>query len=237
MRKKILFLVDIDGTLLKLDKTGRWVYQEALRQVLNKDISIEHINWIGTTDIEIIHKIINDSGISGEESITKMHEVFNKIKILFKKIVEETPEKIQLLPYAYEISEWIYNNFYPALLTGNIKEVAYMKLKPFGMEKFFPIGAFGDERGNRSELIPMVISRAQEYYKTHFDDIIVIGDSHRDIIAANANNLKSIIVLTGNLTKEELEPYNPYIMIDNLSFLPELVNSLEKTNIQFSKNR
>ncbi len=228
MKKKVLFLVDIDGTLLKLDKTGRWVYQEALRKVLNKDISIEHIDWVGTTDIEIIHKLITESGINGKESVNKMHEVFREITVLFKRIVEETPEKITLLPYAYEISEWLYNNYYSALLTGNIMEVAYMKLKPFGLEKFYPIGAFGDERKDRSKLVPIAIKRAQEHYKTDFKDVIVLGDSHRDIIAANANNLKSIIVLTGKLKREELEPYKPYAIIENLSFLPQVIEEIER---------
>ncbi len=227
-RKKILFLVDIDGTLLKLDKTGRWVYQEALRKVLNKDISIEHIDWVGTTDIEIIHKIITESGIHGKESINKMHEVFREITALFKKVIEETPEKIKLLPHAYEISEWLYNNYYPALLTGNITEVAYMKLKPFGLEKFYPIGAFGNDRKNRAKLVPIAIKRAQEHYKTDFEDVIVVGDSHRDIIAANENNLKSIIVLTGKLTREELEPYKPSAIIENLSFLPQAIKAIER---------
>ncbi|WP_448377378.1 HAD hydrolase-like protein, partial [Fervidobacterium sp.] len=161
------------------------------------------------------------------------HNIFEEIKSLFRKIVEETPEKIKLLPYAYEISEWIYENYYSALLTGNIMEVAYMKLKPFGLDKFFPVGAFGNEKRDRTKLVPIAIKRAKEYYKVdEFEEVLVLGDSHRDIIAANSNNLKSIIVLTGKLTKEELEPYKPYCIIENLSFLPGVVKSIESNLVK-----
>lgn len=221
-KRKILFLFDVDGTLVKLDKTGRWVYQKALSEVLGKNVYIEGIDWIGTTDIEIIHKVIEDNGFYGKDSVKKMLQVFDRISVLFREIVEKTPEKLSILPYAYEVSEWVYENFYTCLLTGNIKNVAYMKIGIFGLDKFFPIGAFGDEKKDRRKLVPIAISRAKEYYGVDFEDYFVVGDSHRDVIAAKDNNIKSIIVLTGRMTKEEILPYGPDFIISNLSELKEM---------------
>lgn len=222
-----MFLYDIDGTLITLDKTGRWVYQKALSEVLGKEISIEHIDWLGTTDIEIIHKIVEENGFFGRESIIKMFQIFERISLLFKEIVEKTPEKLRILPYAYEIVRWSYENYYNCLLTGNIKEVAYMKLSPFGLGEFFPVGAFGDERKDRVKLVPMAIKRAEEYYNTKFDDFLVIGDSHRDIIAAKGNNIKSVVVPTGKMSKEELQKYQPDFLIETLNDLPKVVKKIE----------
>lgn len=226
---KILFLYDIDGTLVKLDKTGRIIYQQALSEVLKKDISLEHIEWIGTTDIEVIHKVIEENGFFGKQSVIKMFQVFEKISFLFRELIEKTPEKLSILPYAYEVSEWTYNNYYNCLLTGNIKEVAYMKLYPFKLDKFFPIGAFGDEKKDRIKLVPIAIKRAKEYYNTDFEDYIIVGDSHRDIIAAKANNIKSIIVTTGKMSKEELQPYSPDYIIESLNQLPKIVKTFSFT--------
>ncbi|MFN4246018.1 MAG: HAD family hydrolase [Brevinematia bacterium] len=215
-RKPILLLYDIDGTLVKLDKTGRLVYQKALCEVLNKDITLDHIDWIGTTDIEVIYKILKDNYIDDKEISIKMSEVFKRISTLFKNIIEETPEKILTLPNAYEVVEYTYKNYYNCLLTGNIKEVAYMKLKPSKIDTFFHVGAFGDEEKEREKLVPIAIKRAQKYYKTKFNNFFIIGDSHRDIIAAKKNKIKSIVVTTGKMSREELEKFEPDFIIDNL---------------------
>ncbi|MCX8028438.1 MAG: HAD hydrolase-like protein [Brevinematales bacterium] len=232
-KKPILLLYDIDGTLVVLDKTGRLIYQEALSQVLNKEISLNSVDWVGTTDIEIIHKVIQDNGFYGKDSVIKMFQVFERISFMFREIVDKTPEKIKLLPYAYEISEWSYNNYYNCLLTGNIKEVAYMKLSPFKIDKFFPVGAFGDEKKERTKLVPIAIRRSEEYYKTTFSKYLIIGDSHRDIIAARENNIPCAIVTTGKMKREELEKYNPNYIIESLNELPNIIKKLENQRNQF----
>ncbi|MGC8871097.1 MAG: HAD family hydrolase, partial [Brevinematia bacterium] len=193
-----------------------------------KDLVITYIDEClkkGITDIEIIHKVIEDNGFYGKDSVKKMFQVFERISLLFREIIEKTPQKLLLLPYAYEVSEWVYENFYTCLLTGNIKDVAYMKIGLFGLDKFFPVGAFGDEKKDRRKLVPIAINRSKEYYKVDFEDYFFVGDSHRDIIAAKENNIKSIIVLTGKMTKDKLLPYGPDFLIDDLSQLKAIVGS------------
>ncbi|MEN2997757.1 MAG: HAD hydrolase-like protein [Brevinematia bacterium] len=221
-RNRILFLYDIDGTLVKLDG-GRLVYQKVLSETLRKDISLEHIDWLGTTDVEVIHKILCDNGFAGKQLVTKMFEVFEKASELFREMIEKNPEKLRALPYAKETTEWTYKNYYNCLLTGNIRKIAYMKLSPFGMDKYFPVGAFGDEKKSRTKLVPIAIKRSMKHYNTSFDEFFIIGDSHRDTITARENGIRSIIVTTGKMSKEELEKFAPDFLIDSLSELPKIV--------------
>ncbi len=227
-KEKVLFLFDIDGTLIELDKTGRWVYQRAINEVIGENISLENVSWAGTTDIEIIHEIVVSKGFNGRESVRKMREIFEKIKKYFRILIESEVYKIKSLPYAYETLEWCYNNHYTSLLTGNIKEVAYMKISPFKMDRFLPVGAFGDEKKERDMLVNIALERAEKFYKTRFDRLVIVGDSHRDIIAAKRTGINCIITTTGKMTKEELLPYKPDVIIESLKYLPEALEYIQK---------
>ena len=50
-----------------------------------------------------------------------------------------------------------------------------------------------------------------------FEDIIIVGDTVQDAIAANKNQTKSIIVCRKPERKNELENSNPTIIVDDLN--------------------
>lgn len=225
-RKDILFLYDIDGTLVKLDEISRQAYSQALLKVLGKSVSLEEVDWTGATDTEVISRVIRNCGFVGKQLYKKLHMVFRVAPLFFEELIRTTPNIARMLPYAYEISEWTYRNYYNCLLTGNIRKVAYMKLSLFGLDKFFPVGAFGNERKNRNKLVPIAVKRAENYYKTKFRDFIIVGDSYRDIFTARANNIKSVIVTTGKTSREQLQKFTPDFIVDSLSELPSIVLSL-----------
>ena len=82
------------------------------------------------------------------------------------------------------------------LLTGNVKHGAQIKLGRFDLMKYFLFGVFGDDGETRHDLPLVARERAQEVLgKTYkFDEIILVGDTPEDAIAAKVNGCKSIIV-------------------------------------------
>jgi len=58
------------------------------------------------------------------------------------------------------------------LLTGNLEKGARIKLEPFGLNTFFPFGAFGSDHEDRNYLLPVAIERFQEH-----STIILISNS------------------------------------------------------------
>jgi phosphoglycolate phosphatase-like HAD superfamily hydrolase len=104
------------------------------------------------------------------------------------------------------------------LLTGNVERGARMKLAPFGLNEYFPIGAFGCDSASRLELPAVAQQRGKSYYDIDFkpEDIIIIGDSIHDVRCANHYGAISVAVTTGRTTKEELMQENPDYLVDNL---------------------
>ena len=54
-----------------------------------------------------------------------------------------------------------------------------IKLKPYDLNQYFPVGGFGDQELERWQIVNLAIKRAQEYYGAVYqkENIYVIGDT------------------------------------------------------------
>jgi phosphoglycolate phosphatase len=213
-----LLLFDIDGTLLTTDNAGRHALELSFMECLGKDISRLDFSLCGKTDIGIIT------------------EILNKLEI---KVSDELIEQIiyyylEFLPYELEIAdnstvfEGVYellihlendNSFKLALLTGNIEDGAYKKLDFFNLKSFFKTGGFGDDNEDRNKIFPIAYKRCCNLFGEQFkkENIIIIGDSIKDIECAKENNIKSLIVGTGLTDEEEILNMKPTSFISDFS--------------------
>jgi phosphoglycolate phosphatase-like HAD superfamily hydrolase len=95
-----------------------------------------------------------------------------------------------------------------------------MKLSAANLDGYFPngVGGFGDDRDARAELVPIAIERARKHYSIDGEVIpVVIGDSHRDVLAAKENGAVCVAVATGKLKSCELAGYQPEYIFEDFS--------------------
>jgi phosphoglycolate phosphatase len=217
---KILVLFDIDGTILSLKRgISKGIFSKFIREIFNRDINDTHLpDFSGKTDLLILREISENLGHD-------FNVVKNQIPLLWDKMLVEfrpycNPENIVLMPGIVALLERLGSNPSLALglLTGNFRENAYLKLRAFSLEKFFPIGAFGSDNEDRNQLPQLAINRANIHYKTkNFSksNSIIIGDSTRDIECAHSNNMPVICPLTGSSDFQQLSDFGPeYILKD-----------------------
>jgi phosphoglycolate phosphatase-like HAD superfamily hydrolase len=107
------------------------------------------------------------------------------------------------------------------LLTGNVKIGAEIKLQHFKIWERFVMGAFGDDHEDRNELASIAWSRGKERIGVELraEEILVIGDTPRDIACARHIGAKVVAVTTGGATRDELEAAKPDWLYDDLSEL------------------
>lgn len=226
MQKLVLW--DIDGTILSDGKIGHDAYSWAIKKFLN----IQEVNTIkksGKTDIIIFREMLLANSYS-EEKINNqvVGEVMNYYLDYFKKKYPKS-NKPFLYTHAKEIIEKIdtSTNLFQSLLTGNIKEVAMLKLNKFDLDQYLKIGAFGDDSSNRTELAKLAVKRSKEFYGIDFKDekIFVVGDTVRDIDCGKAINVTTVGVATGTTTHKELTNAGADYAIDNLEELIEILDN------------
>src|SRR5262249_60097846 len=86
------------------------------------------------------------------------------------------------------------------LATGNIERGAEIKLTHGDLWRRFRLGGFGSDSADRAELVARAIERGERHAGRALDrrrEIIVIGDTPKDVAAAHACGVPAIGGATG----------------------------------------
>jgi phosphoglycolate phosphatase-like HAD superfamily hydrolase len=97
------------------------------------------------------------------------------------------------------------------LLTGNVRRGAQLKLEAFGLWQYFRLGAYGSDASDRNVLVPIAQARARALLGYDFTppQIVVIGDTPRDIRCAQVHGARVLAVATGRYSLGELQQHRP----------------------------
>ncbi len=203
-------LFDLDGTLVSTGGAGAEALDRAIEQLYGIANAMRAIDPQGKTDPRIIREIFaqnlkRDCG---------PNELFAVQKLYLEFLREEcaNADKYQVLNGVRELLEQLQNkNVLLGLGTGNIEAGARIKLERADLNTYFPFGGYGSDSEERSELLRIGAEKAEKHGQVNLrpDNIFVIGDTHRDILAAKKAGFKVIALASGNSTVRELEPYNP----------------------------
>lgn len=216
-----LILWDIDGTIV-IVKRGVYdpLFAEMCRMVYGKDVDMKNYRYSGKTDRGIIHELGEMAGFSETDIEERLPEA---TEFIANGLAERLDVKdITLLPNVLELLEIFdkHEGVVQGLLTGNLPKCAELKLGPFGVEKYFKFGVYGIESRDRNDLGPIALERAIEHMPhppVHPKDVVIIGDSIRDVECAKAIDATCIITLTGHTKVEEIAHLEPDHIVKDLS--------------------
>ena len=103
------------------------------------------------------------------------------------------------------------------LLTGNMTEMARIKLERFRLDGRFAFGAFGEEAEDRNALACVAVSRVAKRYGVPPGRCVVVGDTEHDIACARAAGALAVAVATGERSRAVLEAHAPDLLLDDLA--------------------
>lgn len=212
-----LYLFDIDGTLISPGPSARKAINQAIENFTGIPPDLQIKDVAGMTDRLIVRNALEKSGADGDitEVIT---DIINDYLTIFENTYLKSDGAFvfeDALHLVHKIKE---KSFPPGLLTGNVKRGAQIKLGKFDLMKHFSFGAFGDEGETRNDLPIVARNRAQEVLDMiyEFDEIVLIGDTPEDAIAAKVNGCKSIIVCRRQEWYGDIVKAGADIIVDSL---------------------
>jgi phosphoglycolate phosphatase len=218
--KPALLLFDIDGTLLLSGRAGLRAMTRAFADTFGITDAFRGEHFGGRTDSYLVSKALRAAGLP---DTVEQHERFraNYIPLLAEEIQHPGTGHKGLMPGARELLEALedHDHLHLALLTGNYREAADVKLQHFELGDFFEWGAFSDDAADRNALVPIARSRAETYDipAEAIERVIVIGDTPHDIECARVADARCIAVATGGFTVEQLREAGADEVLPDLS--------------------
>lgn len=200
MQKLLLF--DIDGTLLRSYGAGTRAMLRAAMVALGERCAGAKISMSGALDPWIFQQIARHGGYDPHDAA---HGEFREHYTRF--LAEEllaSERQCQAMPGVLALLGKLRAER-PAvlgMLTGNYAASGSLKLRHVGIDPdwFSPI-AWGDAASDRPSLVKVALQALPHIAPA---DVIVIGDTPRDVDCAHKNGARCLAVLTGDHDEAEL---------------------------------
>jgi phosphoglycolate phosphatase len=225
----LLILWDIDHTLIETRGVGSAVFSRAFSKATGRALH-EFDIVAGRTELGIVHDCLRLNDIEPTNEV--VGRMIAALADAYRESVGELIIQGRVLPGVRAALAALDSTpgVWQSLLTGNTAEVARIKLATFGLDQWLDltIGAYGDDRQDRIELVPIAKSRAVARLDSPLpsDRIVVIGDTPSDVTAARTAGIHCVAVATGPYSAQELTDAGASIVLPNLAVLDDLLQAL-----------
>jgi phosphoglycolate phosphatase len=229
-----IVLWDIDGTLVR-GKGGRVsvnAFIRALQQASRLEAQLVYPTGVaGMTDRGIALDTLAAASLGEAEATAILEEFGPAYLVELERTREALHQDLLVLPGVREILPRLQQlGIVQTVLTGNLKPIAQLKLALVELDQYldFDVGAFGSDHHDRNCLVPIVRERVQQKfgYLAEPRDMVVVGDTPRDIACARAGGARVVAVATGNSSRVELVSHAPDALLDDLQETDAVVQTL-----------
>jgi phosphoglycolate phosphatase-like HAD superfamily hydrolase len=217
-------LFDVDGTLVDTGGAGRRAMVEAFRTIFRVERADERtakVYFAGSTDPTILEDLADSLDVPRDELRRRETELCEAYYAALQGEMANGDGNGGVLPGVEPLlrESEADSDCFVALVTGNLERGARIKLSPFGLNRFFPVGGFGSDHRDRSRLARIAAQRVAERFDREVTpaDVVLVGDTPSDVEAARANGYTAVAVTTGWSLREQLDALGPDALLDSLA--------------------
>lgn len=211
-------LFDIDGTLFKTgNRISKDSFTYAIKNVYGIDANQDEINPEGMVDNQIIVDVLKLHGLTQTQVEEKLKDQTEAMTKYCQEHINDM--SLEVLPGVRELLSKLKELDAPmGLLTGNVEGMAWTKMESTGLRDYFEFGAFGNMVFKRADLVEIARKNAEQTLgkPVKTNDLIIIGDTPKDIQCARDAGIEVIAVSTGIYPFEELVDEKPDLAVHSL---------------------
>lgn len=206
MTPPTVVLFDIDGTLVTTGGAGRRAIDRAFAAGFGRPDACSHFSFDGMTDYGIFRRGLEAIGQPCSPEFVA--DLLQRYLAVLDEEVRATPDDRYFVHAGMREAVRASHaaGFAVGLGTGNVRGGAMAKLARVALSDAFAFGGFGDDHELRAELIRVGAERGCAALRCARDQarVVVIGDTPKDVAAAQAIGAESIGVATGAHPVDEL---------------------------------
>jgi phosphoglycolate phosphatase-like HAD superfamily hydrolase len=194
----VLFLFDIDGTILLSGGAGLRALELAFQDLHGMPGAMDGIPPDGKTDPFIVQEIFQHRlgrAPSRQETETLLRTYTGHLQ---REVGDS--RQFRVMPGVAPALDLLEDRGATiGLATGNIEDGARIKLEHCRLWERFAFGGYASDAAERSEVVACAIRRGERHAGRTFaqKEIFVIGDTPRDVAAAHACGAVALGVATG----------------------------------------
>jgi len=197
----ILYLFDIDGTLLRARGVGRAAFDAVFAALHGLEQACDGVSFGGRTDGSLIDEIL--IARRGRAATAEEHAAFYEayVPVLRAQLAQAG---VEVLAGVRDALAWLgqRSDVLLGIATGNVRGGADAKLAAAGLDGWFALGGYGSDSHHRAELVAAAIERGRQ--RAAVDEVVVVGDTVHDIAAARACRATVCAVATGSDPADKL---------------------------------
>ena len=202
-RRFSVVLLDVDGTLVSAGGAGRRAIGLALAEVCGPvDGLVARIRLDGMTDRLIVHEAFDALGRAFTDAVCD--GVLSRYVVHLERELHSAPG-FEVLPGVEALLRALAGAGRPfGLCTGNVVEGARHKLARGGLDRWFDwtpgaIGGFAHDGEARDRVVAAAVRRASARLGREVApaEVLVVGDTPRDVDAAHRIGCLALAVTTG----------------------------------------
>ena len=211
-------LFDIDGTLISTGGAGARSWRHAFEVLHGIPADIGKFTDAGMTD-PTVARLTFKAAIGREPTPREVATVMAAYLDRIPYEVEHS-EKYRVLDGAEELLRklGLEKGVLLGITSGAVEAAAHIKLSRAGFNRYFPFGGYGSDSGDRTELTNCALARGERLLGEKLDpkQVLVVGDTPKDLDAAHGAGCVAVGVATGHYTREQLEEAGADVVLDSL---------------------
>lgn len=198
-------LFDVDGCLISTGGAGARAWRHAFDRLYGIPADIWQFSEAGMTDPDV-GRLTFARVIGREPTNRELARVLGAYLDRLTVEVEQSPDYRVMPGVQVLLPRLVDAGVLLGLVSGALEAGAHIKLARGGLNRFFSFGGYGSDSRDRGELTRVAIARAGRVCGHALDpaEVLVVGDTPRDVEAAHAAGAVAVGVATGKYTVDEL---------------------------------
>jgi phosphoglycolate phosphatase len=225
-----LIIFDLDQTLVDFisihDKTTNILFKE----FFGVDARLTEIDFSGRSLLDNFHELARLKNIPEEVFQKNSNLLLQSYEIIFGKSLPGDSANYILQGARELLGKLSETDHIIVLYTGNSPEIVRQIFNVTGLGKYFKFCMYGTEVNARADMVRLAIEKSEKLTGQQFKNrnLIIVGDSIRDVECGKQFNALTIAVTTGFHSKETLLKAGADYILKDLSDYEKVMSIIER---------